>query len=164
MQAATLRKLCYTTGPSPALLLAAHTTAQRSAVKRNLMMREGKIIYTQQESEALFYKSAMGKNDCILVNLDELLSLETAEASRVGTLQYTQADFLPAIFSPQQRGKQYGLIETRFLKHLRLAHLEAESNTEEIFNYTNGKRNGLVLLYLSCPADRRSLCDLSITR
>ncbi|MCI5146880.1 MAG: hypothetical protein D3923_15500, partial [Candidatus Electrothrix sp. AR3] len=163
---ATLRKFCFTKdGLPPSLLLAAHTSAQQSAIKRNIMMREGKIVYTDTESEALFYTSAMRKDDCILVNLDELITLEAAKASSERE-QYIQAqtNFLPAILYPQQRGKQYGLIETRQLQHLAVSTLEGESNTEEILNYANGKRNGLVLIYLTCPSDRNSLCDLSIKK
>lgn len=162
-----IRKFCARQTSSPQsvqLFLASNINSQQAALQRNTSLQEGKILFSAKEGEALFHTSRIGSGDCVLVNLQEAMRLRpVAAATRQGRSASTseaRSVFIPAVLFVRNGSKRYGLIAEKTLRQLRPVRKAKESATEEIVNAETD--SDLFLIYIICPSDRNSPCDLTV--
>jgi hypothetical protein len=150
------------------LFLASNIGSQQLALQRNSTLQEGKILFSRREGDALFHMTRMEPGDCVLLNLQEAMRLAPVDVSSVseffgGRNGIQRATFLPAIFFVQRdSSKHYGLIAKEALRRLRPVKKASETATEAIVNAETDP--DLVLVYITCPPDRNSPCDLTVKR
>ncbi|XOF33400.1 MAG: hypothetical protein ACL93V_15575 [Candidatus Electrothrix sp. YB6] len=148
------------------LFLTSDINSQQSVFARNTTLQNGQILFSRKAGDSLFHTAQIAPGDCVLVNTQETLRLEAVEVSSEqgdSGLQRRpqQTTFLPAVFFVRKNSsKHYGLIEEKVLLRLTLSAMDRETATEDILNYAADR--DLVLLYITCPADRNDLCDLTI--
>ncbi|CAK8721523.1 hypothetical protein GCAAIG_11150 [Candidatus Electronema halotolerans] len=165
--ASMVRKLCYLQAgqaQGPQLLVSSDASSQAAAIEKNGMLQSRRIIFGDKQSKALFHKSFLRHGDCLLVNPDETMSLDVYEELPSGLRRKVAASsFLPAVYyAHQDKSKHYGLLEQSQLPQLTAVSNHHESSTDAIVNYAQNLPNDLFLIYITCPADRNSLCDLRI--
>ncbi|MCI5159277.1 MAG: hypothetical protein D3906_12760, partial [Candidatus Electrothrix sp. AUS1_2] len=167
---ADIRKFCAPEIPSSQTLqifLPSNINSQQAALERNTTLQEGKILYSAKEGNALFHISRIGQGDCVLVNLQEAMPLaaeDAAPASGPGVREKVEkTHFFPAVlFVHRSKSKQYGLIAEKVLRRLQPVRKKKETATELIANAETDP--DLFLIYVLCPADRSTPCDLTIKR
>ena len=163
----TVKKLCYLRPEQrekPYLFVASDRYSQAVAVEKNEMLQGRCVIFSDKKDNALFHKAFLNYGDCLLVNLDEITNLDIYKELQSGLRsKVAAAPCLPAVYYVHQdKSKHYGLIDKKQLQQLTVSKSHHESSTEEIVNYANNLPDDLFLIYITCPADRNSLCDLRI--
>ncbi len=167
--AAMIRQYCAPKGVQTAslhLFLASNIGSQQAALQRNSTLQEGKILFSTREGDALFHMTRMEPGDCVLLNLQETMRLAPVDVSSVSEPSGSRngirrTTFLPAVFFVQQdRSKHYGLIAKEALRLLRPVKKAGETTTEAIVNAEVDP--DLLLVYITCPPDRNSPCDLRV--
>lgn len=149
----------------PYLFIASNTGSQQSAIKRNTTIQDDKILFSKKEGQGLFHQEKVRSGDCVLVNLNEAVKVEAvdikSEEGVSSSHASNQSTFLPAVFFVHKNGsKQYGLIDEKVLRTLTPSNRSRDTSTDEIANYAT--TSDLVLIYIICPPDRNSLCDLTV--
>jgi len=163
-----VRKLCYLQAgqaQAPNLLLSSDDFSQAAAIEKNEMLQSRRIIFGGKQSKALFHTIFLRLGDCLLVNPDEEMPLDVYEELPSGLRRKVAAssNFLPAVYYTQEdKSKHYGLLAQSKLPQLTAVSNHHESSTDAIVNYARNLPDLLFLLYITCPADRNSLCDLRI--
>jgi len=166
-----IRQYCAPKGALAAslhLFLASNIGSQQAALQRNSTLLEGKILFSRREGDALFHMTRMEPGDCVLLNLQEAMRLAPVDVSSVsessgGQEGIRKITFLPAVFLVQKNGaKHYGLIAEKVVRRLNPVKKASETATEAIVNAETDP--DLVLVYITCPPDRNSLCDLTVKR
>lgn len=162
-----VRKLCYLQAgqaQAPNLLLSSDDFSQAAAIEKNEMLQSRRIIFGGKQSKTLFHKSFLRLGDCLLVNPDEAMPLDVYEELPSGLRRKVAASsFLPAVYyAHEDKSKHYGLLAQSQLPQLTAVSNHHESSTDAIVNHARNLPDDLFLLYITCPADRNSLCDLRI--
>ncbi|MDU9048664.1 MAG: hypothetical protein Q3M30_07415 [Candidatus Electrothrix sp. Rat3] len=163
-----IRKFCAPQSSSPQplrLFLASHIGSQQAALQRNSTLQEGTMLFSTREEDALFYTTRIASGDCVLVNIQEGMQLQAVAASEhqgpAVSNPEERANFLPAVFFVKKsKAKHYGLIAEKTLRRLRPVKKVRETATEMIVNAETDP--DLVLIYILCPPDRNSPCDLTV--
>ncbi|RWX49872.1 hypothetical protein VT98_10026 [Candidatus Electrothrix communis] len=157
---ADIRKFCAPQSSSSQprqLFLASNIGSQQAALQRNKTLQQGKIFFSTREGDALFHTTRIASGDCVLVNLQEGMQLQAVAASE----PEEQIKFFPAVFLVREnKSKHYGLIAEKVLRRLHLVDKARETGTEAIVNAKTDP--DLVLMYILCPSDRNSPCDLTV--
>ncbi|MCI5122891.1 MAG: hypothetical protein D3925_00040 [Candidatus Electrothrix sp. AR5] len=155
-----IRKFCApqnSSSRSLQLFLASNIGSQQAALQRNKTLQQGKILFSTREGDALFHPTWIAPGDCVLVNLQEGMQLQAVAASE----PEEQTKFFPAVFFVREnKSKHYGLISEKTLRRLRPVQKARETATDVIVNATTDPE--LVLMYILCPSDRNSPCDLTV--
>jgi hypothetical protein len=123
------------------------------------------MLFSTREENALFHTTRIASGDCVLVNLQEGMDLQAVAASEHQGPAVSNPEewtnFLPAVFFVKQsKAKHYGLIAEKTLRRLRPVKKVSETATEVIVNAKIDP--DLVLIYIICPSDRNSPCDLTV--
>ncbi len=162
-----IRKLCYLQPKQSQplyIFTSLDNSSQTAAIRKNKILEQHRLVFSNTDPNALFRKEPISVGDCFLVNLQELTSLDVyEELDQQSGRKVTRATFLPAVhYLHKDKSKQYGLLEQSILHQLTLAKDHHESRTNAIVNYTTSGQKDLFLIYITCPAERNSLCDLKI--
>lgn len=147
------------------LFLASNIGSQQAALQRNSTLQEGKILFSTKEDDALFHTTRIAAGDCVLVNLQEAMQFRAVAVSAHQDLtplnQQERLTFFPAVFfAHKSKAKHYGLIAEKILRRLRPVKKARETATDAIINTETDP--DLFLMYILCPADRNSPCDLTV--
>lgn len=163
---ATVKKLCYVQSEHvqvPHILVSSGAFSQAIAIRKNRMLQNRKIVLSNKNGDSLFQKNFLNYGDCLLLNLDEKINLEVYEEQNTLDKKLAESAFLPVIyFMHKDKSKHYGLVDKKQLQKLTVSREHQETKTKTIINYTNNTADNLFLIYITCPADRNSLCDLKI--
>ena len=169
-----IRKFCAlpsSSSRSLQLFLASNIASQQAALQRNKTLQQGKMLFSTREGDALFHTARIAPGDCVLVNLEEAMLLVPNAAKDVSSASQPQPSgeqegvrkitLFPAVFWVQKNGaKHYGLIAEKTLQRLRRVDKARETATDVIVNAKTDP--DLVLIYILCPPDRNSPCDLTV--
>jgi hypothetical protein len=164
-----IRKFCAppsSSSRSLQLFLASNIGSQQAALQRNKTLQQGKVLFSTRKGDALFHTTRIAPGDCVLVNFEEAMRLipkDTSSASQPSVEQEggSKITLFPAVFWVQRNGaKHYGLIAEKTLRRLRLVNKTRETATDVIVNAKTDP--DLVLMYILCPSDRNSPCDLTV--
>ena len=167
---ADIRKFCAPETRPPQslqLFLASNINSQQAALQRNTTLQEGKILFSAREGDALFHISRIGQGDCVLVNLQEAMRLRPVAATitqkkSAASKSEARTLFLPAVLFLRNGSKQYGLIAEKVLRRLQPVRKKRETAIKAILNAETDP--DLFLIYVICPSDRKSPCDLTVKR
>ncbi|MBT3181427.1 MAG: hypothetical protein HN337_02845 [Deltaproteobacteria bacterium] len=160
------------------MIVSSKTGSQSAAIERNRLIKDGRLTsgHGDTSPDDLFINWRLNPGDTLLLNSDERLTLDVGTSSDSGNFitrffnslvdgNKSKKSLIPAVlFRFNDKSKLYGLIEEDKLDKLIRVDESEDTATNDIVNHSGMNQKGLLLIYVICPSDRNTPCDMRFKR